>query len=253
LHPTDADRIAHPWNDDRDGARELHQYRDHPAAGGDDDVRVRGHQACCVRPHARHIVSGPTLVELNIAAFGPSELCELLPQRASAAFVFGIALGIGHDNPHAPHSACRLCARRKRPRRRRATEQRDEVAPPQVDHEAYSSRPSQPTTEGATGPWGTPSSRGIGRSDSIVPEAARRWRCQQGFPSARRPASVIRTRVTSIGQLPAGMRSAWAVASPASIRSAIRSIEKPCAQPSPSARTPLVQQKTKAECQNDEQ
>jgi hypothetical protein len=44
-----------------------------------------------------------------------------------------------------------------RPRRERpgcrAAEQRDEVAPPQVDHEAYSSRLSQPTTEGTTGPW----------------------------------------------------------------------------------------------------
>jgi hypothetical protein len=33
-------------------------------------------------------VGGPTLVELNIAAFGPSELCDLLPQRVRAAFVF---------------------------------------------------------------------------------------------------------------------------------------------------------------------
>src|SRR5437016_2678210 len=37
------------------------------------------------------------------------------------------------------------CARRERPCRC-AGEQRDEVAPPQVDHEAYSSRLSQPTT-----------------------------------------------------------------------------------------------------------
>src|SRR5262249_25000612 len=125
LHPADADRIAYPRNDDRDGARELHQYRDHPTAGGD-DVRVRGHQACCVRPHARHIVGGPTLVELNIAAFGPSELCDLLPQRASTNFIFGIALSIRHDNPHAPHSACVLCPSRERPRGSRTAEQRDE-------------------------------------------------------------------------------------------------------------------------------
>jgi hypothetical protein len=50
------------------------------------------------------------------------------------------------------------------------------------------------------------SSRGGGqRPHSIVSEAASS-RCQQGFPSARRSVSVIRTRVISIGRLPATMR-----------------------------------------------
>jgi hypothetical protein len=50
------------------------------------------------------------------------------------------------------------------------------------------------------------SSRGGGpRPHSIVSEAAPS-RCQQGFPSARRSVSVIRTRVISIGRLPATMR-----------------------------------------------
>jgi hypothetical protein len=47
--------------------------------------------------------------------------------------------------------------------------------------------------------------------------------------SARRPASVIRTRATSIVCRPATTRAAVAVASPARTRSIIRSVVKPCA------------------------
>jgi hypothetical protein len=46
--------------------------------------------------------------------------------------------------------------------------------------------------------------------------------------SDRRPASVIRTRATSIGRPPATMRSVFAVASPARIRSTSMSTMKPC-------------------------
>jgi hypothetical protein len=93
--------------------------------------RVRGHQTCCLGPHAIHVVGGPTLIELNIAAFGPSELCEFLPQRPSAAFVFGIAFGIGHHNSDAPHADGGLLgARDEWPTCRCASDKSDEIAPP---------------------------------------------------------------------------------------------------------------------------
>ena len=63
-----------------------------------------------------------------------SDALDLEPERVRAAFVFGIALGIGHDNPHAPHSACGLRARRERPSSRTATEKRDELAAFHAEH-----------------------------------------------------------------------------------------------------------------------
>jgi hypothetical protein len=47
--------------------------------------------------------------------------------------------------------------------------------------------------------------------------------------NARRPASVIRTRATSIFCLPAITRSTLALACPLRITSTINSIERPCA------------------------
>ena len=47
---------------------------------------------------------------------------------------FRIVLGEAHEHADAPHPLRLLRARRERPRRRRAAEQRDELAPPSFDH-----------------------------------------------------------------------------------------------------------------------
>src|SRR5262249_25586806 len=97
-----------------------------------------------------------------------------------------------------------LPPRRERPRRRRASEQRDEVAPHQVDHEAYSSRLSQPTTEGARGALGHTLNEPAAPT-RLCPRQRRR-----GVSKAFRAPAVppqIRTRVISIGRMNAPMRS----------------------------------------------
>ena len=45
------------------------------------------------------------------------------------ACAFRIVRGCGHEHADAPHPLALLRARRERPRRRRAAEQRDELAP----------------------------------------------------------------------------------------------------------------------------
>jgi hypothetical protein len=60
------------------------------------------------------------------------------------------------NKPDARDLAWLLRTRRERPRGCGAAEQRDELAALHVDHGASSSRLSQPTMEGATGPLGTP-------------------------------------------------------------------------------------------------
>src|SRR5262245_64851091 len=67
------------------------------------------------------------LVERDVAAFGPPELCQLLLERIDAGLVLAVPLGVRHQNSNAPYARALLCAGRKRPRRR-APEQRDELA-----------------------------------------------------------------------------------------------------------------------------
>jgi hypothetical protein len=110
FHPANTDRIARTGDNDRDGARELHQYGNDAPANSDDDIRVRGHQTCRFCPHAIHVVDGPALVKLDISAFRPSQFCQLLSKCANAAFLFAVVLGIGIKIPTRRIPCC-CCAR----------------------------------------------------------------------------------------------------------------------------------------------
>src|SRR6516164_10758504 len=91
-------------------------------------------------PHRIHIVSGPMLVEPDVAAVRPAQLCELLLECANSRFVLAVALGVRHQDSDAPYATWLLRARRERASRR-ASDQRDELAPP--NHSITSSaRPS---------------------------------------------------------------------------------------------------------------
>src|SRR5262245_12878754 len=69
------------------------------------------------------------LVERDVPAFGPPELCQLLLERIDAGLALAVPLGVRHQNSNAPHSLARLLrAHRERPRSRRAAEQRDQLA-----------------------------------------------------------------------------------------------------------------------------
>ena len=69
----------------------------------------------------------------HIAADGPIQLLQRLQERRETCLKFRIVRSYGHEHPDAPHAVALLRTRRERPRRR-AAEQRDELAPLSFDH-----------------------------------------------------------------------------------------------------------------------
>ncbi len=65
----------------------------------------------------------------TLRPIGPAQLLQPLQERRDAGLTFRIVRGAGHEHADAPHPLALLRARRERPRRRRAAEQRDELAP----------------------------------------------------------------------------------------------------------------------------
>jgi hypothetical protein len=68
-------------------------------------------------------------IDLNIAADGPAALLESIPERRGAELTFRIILGVEHQHADPPYPLALLRARREWPRGRRATNERDELAP----------------------------------------------------------------------------------------------------------------------------
>src|SRR5262249_29670132 len=67
-------------------------------------------------------------IKVDIAALGPTELLQFLPQRRDHSLCRRIGLGIIHQHTDPPHPVGLLCSRRERPSRGSAAEQRDELA-----------------------------------------------------------------------------------------------------------------------------
>src|SRR5205823_3615348 len=70
----------------------------------------------------------PPIINSNIAAILPAQLLKALLKCGDTRTNIGIAFGDRHQHAHAANSFRLLRARRERPRRR-AAEQRDELAP----------------------------------------------------------------------------------------------------------------------------
>ncbi len=69
--------------------------------------------------------------EVDIVLVGPAQFLESAPESCYPRLRDGIAFGISHQYADPAHALLhRLRARRERPGRRRATEKRDELAPP---------------------------------------------------------------------------------------------------------------------------
>src|SRR5262245_7075143 len=83
------------------------------------------------------IARAPAVIDPHIAAVGPAQLLQPLQKRRDAGLSFRIVRSQVHEYPDAAHPLRLLRPCRKRPRRRRAAEQRDELAPP--DHSITSS------------------------------------------------------------------------------------------------------------------
>src|SRR5262249_1758547 len=96
---------------------------------GYDHVRRERRQLCCVPANFIGFGRGPARVDLHVAADAPAGLLETLQERAEAGLKFPIVRSRGQENANEARLLALLRARSDRPRRRRAAEQRDELAP----------------------------------------------------------------------------------------------------------------------------
>src|SRR5262249_19967182 len=67
-------------------------------------------------------------VDPRVVAFRPTELVKSVPECCDMSLCFRVALEMAHQHTDPPHPLALLRPRRERPRRR-AAEERDEVAP----------------------------------------------------------------------------------------------------------------------------
>src|SRR5262249_26064810 len=101
-----------------------------------DDFRLERDKLSSVTFHHRRIPRGPSIVVDNIATLDPTEFLHPFAKRSHARLTFLILLRKVHEYANATAvTLLRPC--RERPRRRRAAEQRDELASP--DHSITSS------------------------------------------------------------------------------------------------------------------
>src|SRR3984957_18227124 len=129
---TGADRIGNNHEYDRDRARLALQRGRHRSAVGEDGVGPQLDQLLSVGSHPIDIAAGPAIVDAKIAAFGPAQLPKIRDKRRENGLGVRITLIGRHQHTNAPRSVGLLRARRQRPCCRRATEKRDELAPPHV-------------------------------------------------------------------------------------------------------------------------
>ena len=74
------------------------------------------------------------IVDPHVAAVGPAQLLQPLHERCQTGLTFVHRPRQAREHADAPHPLALLRARRERPRRRRAAEQRDELAALSFDH-----------------------------------------------------------------------------------------------------------------------
>src|SRR5262249_45328231 len=99
-------------------------------ARGKEDVWSKREQCGCEFASVILIAAGPPVVDLNIVPNGPSQLLQPLQKCRVADLGLRIVRIIGHEHARAPHTLTLLRARRERPCRRHAAEERDELASP---------------------------------------------------------------------------------------------------------------------------
>ena len=128
------DRIGGYWEYDRHGAGHLQQLPHGRAAGGQDDVGRERDQFRRVPANVPGMGSGPADIDLQVAANRPAQQRQPLQERSDAGLIWRIVRSCGQEHADAPHPLGLLRPRRQRPRRRRAAEQRDELAALSFDH-----------------------------------------------------------------------------------------------------------------------
>src|SRR5262245_4006803 len=122
-----ADRVGDVVENDRYVARRL-QQRHHPGiAGCHDHVGRQCDQLASVPMDFPSITAGPPDLHLHVSSLGPAQSLHRLLERHQALLLLGIGRRI-HQHADASHPLALLRPRPMRPRRR-AAEQRDELAP----------------------------------------------------------------------------------------------------------------------------
>src|SRR5215472_16076733 len=120
------------------------------------------------RPDCRPaIAGGKTIIDVDVATLHPTKVPKPFAKCRDAGLSFQIILGNSQQHTNPPHPVTLLCARRERPRRRRAAEQRDELASSHAGHGGvlpplYANEGQgwfaaiHGITERPAGPWATP-------------------------------------------------------------------------------------------------
>jgi hypothetical protein len=143
------DRIGDVYKHDRQGLGRFFQHQRHLCGARHDHVRNKAHNLGRVGANTFGIDGRPTIVEMDVASFDPSQLLKPLAERGDPCLRYWIALSITHQYSDPPHPLGLLRARGERPCRRRAAEKREELAPPhsitssaRASSEGGTSRPS---------------------------------------------------------------------------------------------------------------
>src|SRR5262249_332946 len=96
---------------------------------GENSIRPHPHEFGSEASQALVIPAWPALLDVDIATFDPSEILQAPAERRHAELAFGVLLRqLRNQHADAVHLLALLGARRHRPRRRGATEQRYEGA-----------------------------------------------------------------------------------------------------------------------------
>src|SRR5262249_36877332 len=138
------DRFANPGEYDRYRASGMLCCGQCRTAIGQDHIRRQAQDLhdSEVRLFAELIYS-PTIINRDVAPHRPSQLCEALLENSGLLARDCIAILSKHHRADPPHPLALLRARRQRPRRGRAADERDERSAP---HVLLSARGSQPTS-----------------------------------------------------------------------------------------------------------
>jgi hypothetical protein len=124
-----ANRIRNAYEDGRDRASGLPQRLGRDRVGGDDNVRREPNEFFRVSPGEVRVDGAPAIVDAQVVALAPTQCLEFRAEHCRARLGVWIVFEPGHQDGDSSHAIKLLRPRRARPRRCRAAEKSDELAP----------------------------------------------------------------------------------------------------------------------------
>ena len=138
LDQSSSDRIGDLHEYDRQGAGHLLQRPHGRNASGKNNVGLECDQLAYEFANTLGIARAPADFDADVASVGPAQLLQGLQEGCITRSPFPIVRWQGADDADAPHALGLLRARGQRPSRRRAAEQRDELAAPCMSGKQHS-------------------------------------------------------------------------------------------------------------------